>query len=177
VPFPEFLIGLGETQEAAGHTDDAAATYQLVRDIEALFAANGVRTDLEMALFEADHGDPAQAVTLGRTAYADTPNVKAADALGWALYRAGSLDEARTMAESAVRLGSLEPSYAYHLGMIAKAQGDDASARLWLARSLSRNAAWSPLHAPLAAAARAELGDGPVASPVPVVTPIATEVP
>jgi len=177
VPFPEFLIGLGETQEAAGHADDATATYQLVRDIEALFAANGVRTDLEMALFEADHGHPAQAVALGRIAYADTPNVKAADALGWALYRAGALDEARTMAESAVRLGSLEPSYAYHLGMIAKAQGDDAAARLWLARSLARNADWSPLHAPLAAAALAELGDGPVASPAPIVTPSPTEVP
>jgi len=61
--------------------------------------------------------------------------------------------------------------------MIAKAQGDDAAARLWLARSLARNADWSPLHAPLAAAALAELGDGPVASPAPIVTPSPTEVP
>ena len=95
VPFPEFLVGLGEAQEATGRTEDAAATYQLVRDIQALFAANGVSVDLDLALFEADHGEAADAVALGRAAYAATPNVKAADALGWALYRAGQLDEAR----------------------------------------------------------------------------------
>jgi len=177
VPFPEFLIGLGETQDAAGLAEAAQETYQLVRDIQALFAANGVRTDLELALFEADHGDPAHAVELGRIAYADTPNMKAADALGWALYHAGQLDEARSMAQEAVRRGSLEPSYAYHLGMIAKGQGDDPSARLWLARSVADNPAWSPLHAPRAAAALAELGDGPVASPDPVQAPMPTEVP
>ena len=179
VPLPEFLIGLGETQEAAGRTADAEATYGLVRDIQGLFAANGVRTDLELALFEADHGDAAHAVELGRIAYADTPNVKAADALGWALFGAGQLDEARAMAEESVRLGSLEPSFAYHLGMIAAAQGDDPAARRWLGASLARNAAWSPLHAPRAAAALAELGDGPIATPTPSpdLTPSPTEVP
>lgn len=158
VPLPELLTGLGEAQEAAGRTADAEATYRLVRDIQGLFAANGVAVDLELALFEADHGDPARAVELARAAYAGTPNIKAADALAWALYQAGELDEARAKAEEALRLGSLEPSYAYHAGMIAAAQGDLPAARRWLARSLERNPAWSPLHAPRAAAALAELG-------------------
>jgi len=157
VPLPELLIGLGETQEAAGLTAESASTYQLVRDISALFAANGVQTDLELALFEADHGDPARAVELGRAAWAETPNVKAADALAWALYAAGELDEARSMAEAALRLGSLEPSYTYHAGMIAAAQGDKEAARAWLGASLASNAAWSPLHAPRAAVALAEV--------------------
>lgn len=161
VPFPELLVGLGETQEAAGRTTDADATYQLVRDIQALFAANGVSVDLDLALFEADHGDPAHAVELARTAYAATPNVKAADALAWALYQAGDLDEARAKAEEALRLGSLEPSYAYHAGMIAAAQGDIDAARTWLSASLARNPAWSPLHAPRAAAALATLDTTP----------------
>ncbi len=167
VPFPEFLIALGEAQEAAGRTDDSARTYRLVRQIEALFKANGVNTDLDLALFEADHGDPGTALELARAAYAATPNVKAADALAWALYKNGQLREARQRAEESLRLGSLEPSYQYHAGMIAKAQGDDAWARFWLGESVAANPAWSPLHAPRAAAALAELGPGPVASAVP----------
>ncbi|CAN5582479.1 tetratricopeptide repeat protein [soil metagenome] len=167
VPLPEVLVALGEAQEAAGKTVESAATYALVKDIQSLFAANGVQTDLELALFEADHGDAARAVELARAAYAATPNVKAADTLAWALYGTGALEEARGYAEEALRLGSLEPAYHYHAGMIAKAQGDDPMARAWLGESLRRNPSWSPLHAPRAAAALAELGDGPVASPVP----------
>ena len=166
VPLPEFLIGLGETQEAAGLTADAATTCQLVRDIGALFTANGVQTELEMALSEAEHGDPAHAVELGRAAWAGTPNVKAADASAWALYHAGELDEARSMAEQALALGSVEPSYAFHAGMIAAAEGDAPAARLWLGRSIDANPAWSPLFAPRAAAALTALGDGPVAGPM-----------
>ena len=163
VPFPEFLIALGEAQEAAGMPADAARTYHLVTQIEALFAANGVNTDLDLALFECDHGDPAHALDLARQAYAATPNIKAADALAWALYRNGRLTEARQHAEEALRLGTLDPSYLYHAGTIAAAQGDDAHARAWLGRSVGANPAWSPLHAPRAAAALAALGPGPVA--------------
>jgi tetratricopeptide (TPR) repeat protein len=153
VPFPDLLITLGETQQAVGRTDDANATYALVRQIEDLFRANGVNTDLDMALFEADHGDPATALELARAAYRATPNVKAADALGWALYRNGDLAEARTHAEESLRLGSLEPSYRYHAGVIAAAEGDSERARTWLSDSLARNPAWSALNAPRAQAA------------------------
>jgi tetratricopeptide (TPR) repeat protein len=157
VPFPELLIALGETQEAAGRSDDAQATYRLVRDIQGLFRANGVNTDLDVALFEADHGDPATALELARAAYQATPNVKAADALAWAHYRSGDRAEARRHAEEALRLGSLEPSYRYHAGVIAAAQGDVDSARTWLAESVRRNPAWSPLHAARARAALEEV--------------------
>lgn len=171
VPFPEFLIALGETQEAAGLTDASAATYRLVRQIEALFKADGVNTDLDLALFESDHDDPATALELARAAYAETPNVKAADALAWALYHNGQPDEARRYAEESLRLGSLEPSYRYHAGMIAVAQGDAPAGREYLTESLARNPAWSPLHTPRAAAALAELGAGPVATPIPTAMP------
>jgi tetratricopeptide (TPR) repeat protein len=150
VPSPELLIALGEAQEAAGHLPDADVTYQLVRQIEELYRANGVATDLDMALFEADHGDPATALELARAAYQATPNVKAADALAWSLYRNGELEDARQHAEEALRLGSLEPSYRYHAGVIAAAQGDVEQAQAWLTESLERNSTWSPLHAPRA---------------------------
>jgi hypothetical protein len=42
-------------------------------------------------------------------------------------------------------------------------------ARYWLGQSLARNPMWSPLHAPRAAAALAELGAGPSSTPTHVV--------
>jgi tetratricopeptide (TPR) repeat protein len=150
VPAPELLITLGELQEAAGRTTDARTTYDLVRDIESLFAANGVVVDLDLALFEADHGDPSRAVELARQAWTDTPTVRAADALGWALMQAGRPDEARPWAERALALGSVEPSYLFHAGLIADAQGDAAAARAWLGDLLDRDPGWSALRAPIA---------------------------
>lgn len=150
VPLPETLIALGEAQEADGRLDDAAATYRLVHDVGALFAANGVNTNLDLALFEADHGDVAIALAQAQAAYDEAPTVRAADALGWALYRAGRADEARRYAEEALRLGSLEPSYLFHAGMIAAAQADVTAAPAWLEASLARDPGWSALRAPVA---------------------------
>ena len=150
VPFPDLLIALGEAQEADGRTAESTATYQFVRDIESLFAANGVNTDLDIALFEADHGDVTVALTRAQEAFVEAPTVRASDALGWALYRNGRFADARPYAEQALRLGSVEPNYLFHAGMIAAAQEDTAAAREWLTASLARNAAWSPLRAPIA---------------------------
>ncbi len=155
IPLPEFAIALGEAQEAAGRTAEAEQTYELVRAIQKLFEANGVNVDLDLALFEADHGDdPSAAVELARRAYEDQPNVKAADALAWALYRAGRLDEARRYAEEAVRLGTPYGRFFFHAGMIAKAQGDTAAARQYLTRAAEDHPHFSPLDGPRA---RAEL--------------------
>ena len=158
MPLPEFVIALGETQQAAGHTAEAAKQYELVRAMEQLFKANGVDTDLELALFDADHGaDPTITVALARDAYARRPSVKAADTLAWALFKAGQAAEARRYANEALRLGTHDPLMLYHAGTIAQAQGDRVAARDWLTRSLKRNPSFSPLYAPLARQALANL--------------------
>ena len=159
IPLPEFVIALGETQEAAGRGDDARSTYQLVALIQDLFKSNGVNTDLELALFQANHGiHPPAAVELARAAYEAQPNIKAADALGWALYKAGSLDEAAKYAAEALKLGTRDGLYLFHAGMIAKARGDAAAAADHLTRALELNPYFSPLYVPQARDALAQLG-------------------
>jgi tetratricopeptide (TPR) repeat protein len=159
MPLPEFVIALGETQQAAGSTAEAEKQYELVRAMQQLFKANGVDTDLELALFEADHPaaeikaggqSSATTVALARDAYARHPNVKAADTLAWTLFKAGQIAEARRYADEALRLGTHDPLMLYHAGTIAQAQGDSLAAREWLTRSLERNPSFSPLYAPLA---------------------------
>jgi tetratricopeptide (TPR) repeat protein len=143
LPSPEYVIALGETLEAAGNTTDARKQYDLARAQIALLQAGGVVVDLDLALFEADHGDAARALVLAEAAYAATPTVRAADGLGWALHRAGRDDEAWERAAEALRLGSRDPRFHYHAGAIALARGDDAAARQHLEQALRTDPGFS----------------------------------
>src|SRR4051794_22653375 len=106
LPLPEYAIALGEAEEAAGQRAAARRDYQLVDVEQKLLAQAGVNTDTELAVFDADHGDPAQAVVLARRAWANAPSVRSADALGWSLTRAGRPTEGLVWARRALKLGS-----------------------------------------------------------------------
>jgi len=144
VPLPEYVIALGETQEASGDLKAAANSYALARAETALFQANGVVVDLELALFEADHGSAATALALAQAAYADRPTLRAADALAWALFKNGRLDEARTRSAEALRLGTQDPILLYHAGVIAEAAGDTRTAIRDLRAALTLDPGFSP---------------------------------
>jgi tetratricopeptide (TPR) repeat protein len=150
LPLPEHVIALGETELAAGGAGATRRDFALVAVEQRLLQQNGVNTDTELALFEANHGNPAQAVTLGRRAWANAPSVRSADALGWAFTRAGRPTAGLRWATKALALGSVDPAFLYHAGMSAKAAGRTGLAHRWLARSLSHNPRWSPLYAPRA---------------------------
>jgi tetratricopeptide (TPR) repeat protein len=158
MPLPEFVIGLGELYQASGKPADAAKQYDLVRAMQQLFKSNGVDTDLELALFDADHGaDAGATVALARAAYARRPSIKAADTLAWALFKDGKLPEARRYADEALRLKTQDASMLFHAGMIAQAQGDASAARERLDAALALNPHFSPLFAPQARQALAAL--------------------
>lgn len=157
LPLPELVVALGETQAAAGDQAAADNTFDLVRAEQKLFAANGVNIDLELALFEANHGDSKTAVDDAERAYSTQPNVKAADALAWALYRDGRPADAKQYSDLALRLGSPYATFAYHGGMIALANGDTETARSRLTQALHLRGTMSALDARDAQAALSQL--------------------
>ena len=153
LPLPEYAIALAETEQAAGRREDAAADFEVVRAEQRLLAQNGVNTDVDLSIFEAEHGSPARAVMLARRGWGAAPSVRSADALGWALTRAGRPDEGLAYAHRALRLGSRDPLFLYHAGIAARDSGQTGEARVLLRRALALNPRFSPLHAPRARAA------------------------
>lgn len=158
LPQPEFLVAFGELLEAAGQQEAADEQYSVVRATQQLFAAAGQDVDTELALFEADHGTPAEAVASAQKAYAKRPDsIFTQDAYAWALHSAGRSAEARPIARQAVRLGLRNPAFYYRLGVIEAAAGDRPAARAALQKALELNPQFSPLHAPRAAELLASL--------------------
>ena len=149
-PLPEYVVTLGELELAAGRRARAREDLALVSAERRLLAANGVNTDVEIALFEADHGNPRRAVTLGRRAFKTAPSVRSADALAWALTRAGAPRAGLRFARLAARLGSRDPLLLTHAGLTAARAGASGPARRYLRRALADNPRFSPLWAPRA---------------------------
>ena len=109
-----------------------------------------MNTDVDLALFEANHGVAARALALARRAWDRAPSVRSADALGWALTAAGRPRDGLAWAHRALGLGSRDATFLYHAGMSARAAGDRAAARGYLRAALSGNPRFSPLYAPRA---------------------------
>jgi tetratricopeptide (TPR) repeat protein len=157
LPLPEYVVALAETELAAGRKVAARRDLELVHVEQRLLRSAGVNLDVELALFEANHGSPGRALRLAQRSWHAAPSVRSADALGWALTRSGRTGEGLFWAKRALRLGSADPYFLYHAGMSAKAAGRDGLARRYLARSLAHNPRFSPLYAPRARRALATL--------------------
>ncbi|MFF9285934.1 tetratricopeptide repeat protein [Streptomyces griseosporeus] len=168
-PEPQYALELGELYESLGLRDAARVEYDLLRALVRQHAAGGVDGNLTLGRFEADHGDPAAAVRLLRAEWRRQPGIEVADALGWALHRAGADKEALRFAAIATDKahggGVRSAPYAYHRGMIERALKQYGPARRHLQEALRINPYFSVAQAPAARAALRALGepseDGP----------------
>jgi tetratricopeptide (TPR) repeat protein len=148
VPLPQYVAFLGDLERALGNRAAAARQYALIGVIERLLAANGVRNDLDVALFDADHGR--NAVALARRGYAERPGIVGDDVLGWALARAGRCAEALPYSTHALRLGTKDALKIFHRGYVAACLGRRAEARTYYRRALALDPHFSILWAPVA---------------------------
>ena len=121
LPLTEYVVELGELYEATGRPGLAAQQYAVATASAKLAAANGVATDLETALFQADHGSPAVALAAARAEWDRRHSIHTADALGWALHASGRDRAALRHARQATRLGTRDARLVFHLGAIEAA--------------------------------------------------------
>jgi tetratricopeptide (TPR) repeat protein len=151
LPLPQYEGALGDVLRLSGREDDAERAFGAVDAIQQLFQANGVRTDLETALFDLDHGrDPADALARARRAYSERKSIEADDVLGWALYRNRHCVEALGHSTRSLRLGTRDALKLFHRGMIERCVGHDRVGRSFLRRALEINPHFSLLYVPVA---------------------------
>ncbi|MFI0164075.1 tetratricopeptide repeat protein [Streptomyces sp. NPDC017095] len=164
-PRPEDLLELGELYESLGQRQPAEESYARLREAVARSVAGGVDEELLTGRFEADHGDPWEAVDRLEEEWRRQPGTEVADALGWALHRTGADQEALAYATAATDKtkggGVRSAAYAFHLGMIEAAVDRTGPARRHLEEALRINPYFSPLLAPAAREALRELGGVP----------------
>jgi tetratricopeptide (TPR) repeat protein len=150
-PLPQYVGALGDLYRAAGEPRLAREQYELVGAIDRLYAANGVATDLELALFNVDHGIRLrESLARARRARSERPSIEADGVLAWALARNGHCGEALGYSKRALRLGTRDASKFFHRGMIERCLGRKAEARRWFGRALRLNPHFSLLWAPVA---------------------------
>ena len=151
IPLPQFVGLLGDLYAGHGQRAQARRQYALIGVIQRLLVANGVRTDLETALFDVDHGIRLRhAVALARAARADRPSIDGDDVLAWALARNGRCGEAAAYSRRALRLGTQDALKLFHRGMIERCLGNRPAGDAFLRRALTLNPHFSVLWSPVA---------------------------
>ncbi|WP_223183317.1 MULTISPECIES: tetratricopeptide repeat protein [unclassified Streptomyces] len=153
-PAPQDVLDAGELHEAAGLDGAAEALYERLR------SGDWPTAGVPRALLDADHGDPDAAVARMRAEWArGHRSVRVADALGWALLRAGRAGEALGYAKRATDEGLRSALFTYHRGEIERALEQEGPARRHLAEALRINPVFSPLLAPAATESLSSLGE------------------
>ena len=164
-PLPQFLLELAELQLSMRQEDEAKQQLAALAGEVKLAAADGGPVDPALMTYQADHGDPAEAVRLLTAEWDRRKSVLVADALGWALHRAGRDEQAMTLLRQAAATGWHNPLFAYHRGAVEAALGRPEAAAD-LREALALNPRFSPYHAPIAERLLAALSS-PSPSPSP----------
>jgi tetratricopeptide (TPR) repeat protein len=159
LPLAQYLLEYAELLQVMGRGTESRQQLDLIGVEDRLMAANGVVDDLTASQVAADHGAPDDAVRHARAEWSRRKSVLVADALSWALHRAGNDGQARKYAITAGKLGWRNATFSYHRGMIELALGNRSAAHQYLAQALDINPHFSLVQAPQAKSALKSLKD------------------
>jgi tetratricopeptide (TPR) repeat protein len=146
-PSVEYVGRLGDLFATTGHPVLAREQYAVVEATRELARASGVNVDLEVALFDADHGRPETALAAAKAEWARRRSVHVADAYAWALSAAGRHEDAARLMDRALSLGTRDALVLFHAAMIERSLGREDAAERLLGRALAANPNFSILHA------------------------------
>lgn len=147
VPLPQYLTALGDIYTSIGDKKSAKEQYDLVGYIYTLFEKNGVNVNIEKAVFLADHDmNLADALQKAEAAGQERQDVHTLDSLAWVRYKNGRYADALKAETDAMRLGTQNALFYYHLGMIQSKLGQTDAARQSVQKALDINPHFSPLY-------------------------------
>jgi tetratricopeptide (TPR) repeat protein len=136
----EYAVGLGDAYRALGRHSEAERAWKRGEDLEAAFARDGGRNDLETALFDLDHDrNFADALRRARIGHAERPSVEGEHVLAWALYKNGRCEEARRHSVRALRLGTKDTGAILHRSYMEECLGNREAAKVFRADALAVN--------------------------------------
>ena len=143
-PDPHMLAALGDLLVKLGRPDEAKLYYEKVLQV----TGDDSERRRALAKFLADHDrDLPRALDLARKDYAERQDVFGADNLAWCLLKNGRVEEAARAMDAALRLGTKDPNFFFHAGMIHLKRGDKEKARTSLVKALAINPKFAILQA------------------------------
>lgn len=126
-----------EIAELMGDREALDQAYRLVDANDRLQQAQGVTTDLEMAVHLADRGLATGALERAAAAYEARHTVYTADAMAWALFRSGDPAAALPYATEATAGGTTSPAILVHAAAAHAAAGELTEAADLLRRAFA----------------------------------------
>jgi tetratricopeptide (TPR) repeat protein len=141
VPFPEYAGMLDLLYRAVGDVQKADLQRAQVDAIDKIGQANGEKANRTLALiYAASDRKLDRALELVEGEFEVRDDVYTRDALAWVLFKTGKIDAALEASRKAISLGTPEPSFYFHAGMIDLAAGRKEDAITHLSRALELNA-------------------------------------
>lgn len=142
---PEHRVELLEIYSVLGQRNLVRDQVRSLVDYATRLTSAQLGRELDVALFMADHADPAVGLAAARAEWRSRRGIPAADALAWTLHRTGRSAAALRYARLATRLGTPDAMFWIHRGLIEAALGRNDQAQQHLRHALRLDAGVSPL--------------------------------
>ena len=152
-PLVQYTAALYDLYELSGNKPEAKRQADTIDLVAKLERAANQKANRTLALVYANQDrNLAYSLELAQADFEVRGDVYTLDALAWALYKNGRLEEARKASSEALKTGAPEAVFHYHTGMIARALGDEALSTAELKKALQLNPAFDVRQAAIARA-------------------------